>query len=122
MHLARVFEPFEPNKADPLSKRRFAHPPQHGVATLIRLDDDVDSGEASEMVSVGTLAPQAGAGQAHSVDAVVPKRVAITLALDDDDRSLTSKPPKAVEEGFRADRPANGHLDPETPRSSMSEA
>src|SRR5215207_2757577 len=106
MHLARVLEAVEAHKADAVPQAGLADPAQHRFPALVRLDQDEDDPEAGEVMSVPALVPQTSTGQADGVGAVVPQRVAVAFALDNDDGRLWSEPPQAVEQGLGAALPA----------------
>ena len=61
---------------------RLGEPFPHRLAALVGLYDDVDSLDFVEMRAVAVLVPVCGARQAKARDAMMPKSVNVTLALN----------------------------------------
>jgi hypothetical protein len=97
---AWILETLKPNKPDTISQTRLLDPAQHRFSTLVGLNDDIDGAEELQVGSITLLLPQAGSRQSDSVDAIVPKRMAIAFAFYHYDGFIAPQPPEAIQAGF----------------------
>src|SRR4051812_16003307 len=67
-----------------MSDGRLSNPLAHRFAAAIRLNDHVDLVDALEVRRIAIFAPMSCAGNTQRRDAVVPERVNVRLALDQD--------------------------------------
>ena len=90
----------------PVSDRGARQPLPNGIATAIRLDDDVDRLDPVQVPSITLFAPIGGTGYAERRNPVEPERVAVGLPFDQNHLASflrLGETVKAVEAGFVPD-------------------
>src|SRR5438876_9870956 len=101
MEVAWVLRVLKANQSGLLTKRRLREPFYDGLAPTVRLDNDVDAGNASQ-VSCPRLVPGCRSRDADGRDAVEPKRVTVRFPLDQHgiaSAASSAQPPQAIQGG-----------------------